>query len=260
MTSVFRISRAFALAAFAFGTPLHGAILTLDGVTRISSIVSTPVNLTTTGDVDWAYWAPNTATVVSPLVAPTNEKLGGNAISGLDTIGGVGLRGSSTSTTVERYSWTDGTSPASGSNASLAGLIFNSQTGSSAIGKGFQLTIAGDPAQERLVTLYLGGFGVTSNLTLTLNGVALPITNSQTFTNANPKFMDVYTLRFQPDFATDLLLVQYTATAVTETTNGHVGMQAVTVAPVPEPATAGLLFLGSLALCCRRRSREILDR
>jgi hypothetical protein len=242
------------VGVFAAAASVQGAILTLDGVQRINAAVSSPVNLTLQGSLDWAYWAPNTGTSVPPLVAPTNEKLGGSLIGSLDTIGGGGLRGSTTSTTVERYSFTDGTSPTAGTNASLAGLIFNSQTGTSGNGKGLQLSITGDPTEERIVTLYLGAFGTTSNLTLTLNGVALPITDSQVFTNANPKHIDVYTVRFQPDSAADLLLVQYTASAITETTNGHVGLQAVTVSAVPEPGVASFLCLGALALCRRRRA------
>lgn len=244
---------AVVIAGFAFGSPARAAFLSLDGVVRISALVTTPVNLTTTGSLDWAYWSPNTATVVSPLVAPNNEKFGGTAIGGLDVIGGTGLRGSTTSTTVERYSFTDGTSQASGTNMSLAGLIFNSQTGTGADGKGWQLTIAGDPAQERMVTLYLGAFAATGNLTLTLNGVALPLTDSKVFPNSAPKQMDVYTVRFQPDSASDLLTVRYTASNITDPTNGHVGLQAVTVAAVPEPTSVGLLLLGGVALCRRRR-------
>jgi hypothetical protein len=247
------VFRSAAAALIAVATSVQGATLVLDGVQRISAVVSTPVNLTTQGTLDWAYWAPNTATIVSPLVPPTNEKLGGLLIGGLDTIGGGGLRGSATATTVERYSFIDGTSPLTGTNASLAGLIFNSQLGTSADGKGLQLSIAGNPAVEQIVTLYLGGFQATANLTLTLNGIALPVTSTQVFSAANPKHIDVYTVRFQPDSVNDLLLVQYTASAVVDLTNGHVGLQAVTVSAVPEPGAASLLCLGALAWCHRRR-------
>src|ERR1700754_2576110 len=101
--------RSAAVALFAITTSVQGATLVLDGVVRVNAVVSTPVNLTTQGSLDWAYWSPNTATVVAPLVAPTNEKLGGLAIGSLDIIGGTGLRGSTTAATVERYSFTDGT-------------------------------------------------------------------------------------------------------------------------------------------------------
>ncbi len=248
-----RFLGALAVAMFVAGASVQGAILGLDGVQRISVLVSTPVNLTAQGGLDWAYWAPASAAELAPLVAPTNEKIGGTAISGVNIIGGTGLRGSTTATTLERYSFTDGTSPGSGTNLSLAGLLFNSQTGTNAAGKGLQFSITGDPSTERIVTLYLGGFAATSNLTITLNGAAVPIIDSKLFTNANPKQIDVYTLHFQPDSASDVLQVQYTASAITDTANGHVGLQAVTVAAVPEPAAAGLFCLGGWALCRRRR-------
>lgn len=249
-------SRAFLSAialAMCAAPSVQAALLALDGVQRISAIVSTPVNLTAQGGIDWAYWAPNTATVVAPLVAPTNDKLGGLAIGNLDIVGGTGLRGSATSSTDERYSFTDGSVTASGTNQSLAGLIFNGLTGTSAVGNGLKFSISGDPSQERLVTLYLGGFASTSSLNVSLNGVAIPITDSQVFPNSSPKQIDVYTLRFQPNSASDQLLVQYTASAVTDVTNGHVGLQAVTVAVVPEPATAAFLLLGGVAFSRRRR-------
>jgi hypothetical protein len=243
-----------AIALFAIGTSAHAATLVLDSVERVSAVVTTPVDLTAQGGLDWAYWSPNTGNLLTSPVAPTNEKLGGLVIGNLDVIGGGSLRGSATATTVERYSFSDGTSPLTGTNASLAGLIFNSQLGSAANGKGLQLSIAGDPGVERIVKLYLGGFGATANLTLTLNGVAVPLTDSsQVFTSTSPKHIAIYTVRFQPDSASDQLLVQYTASNVTDTTNGHVGLQAVTVSAVPEPGVASLACLGALALYRRRR-------
>ena len=235
------------------------AILVLDSVERVNATPATPVDLTAQGSLDWAYWAPDTGTALSPPVPPTNDKVSGSLIGSLSNVGGSTLRGSATSSTVERYSFTDGTSPTSGTNASLRGLIFNTDIGSIADGKGLQLTIAGNPMAERVVTLYLGGFGATANLTLSLNGVASPITDSsQTFSNANPKHIAIYTLRFRPDLFSDLLTVQYTASAITDAVNGHVGLQAVAVG-IPEPGVIALAPLGALLLWSRRRVRFTKD-
>lgn len=245
-----------AVALFAVGTSVHAASLVFDSVTLVTATPATPVNLTAEGSLDWAYWGQTANPLASPL-APTNEKALGLAIGSLSPVGGGSLRGTSTGglTAVERYSYTDGTSPLAETNIAPGNLIFNTLIGPAGNGTGLQLSIAGDPAVERIVKLYLGGFTATGNLTLTLNGVALPIVDSsQTFGSVNPKQIAIYTIRFQPDSASDQLLVQYTASGITAAnTSGHVGLQAVTVSLVPEPGAASLVCLGVLALCGRRR-------
>jgi hypothetical protein len=227
------------------------AVLSLDSITRVNSV--TQANLTD-GNVDWAYWAPNTGTPQTPPVPPTNRKLGGSIISSMSNVGGTTLRGSTTASTTVHYNYTDGTNPTSATDASLAGLIFNSALGSSAPGKGVSLTLTGDPTMPSVAKLYFGGFAATGNLTLTLNGATTVVDASQIFPNTGPKQMAIYTVTYQPDNASDLLTIQWTASDVTDATNGHVGAQAVAVA-TPEPgilslAAAGILLLG------RRGSRR----
>ena len=238
----------------AVSSPASAAVLALDGITRVNTTSQADL---TTGNADWAYWAPTTGTGQTPPVAPTNRKLGGSIISSLDKVGGSTLRGSTTASTTERYTYTDGTNPTSATSASLAGLIFNSDLGSSAPGKGISLTLTGDPTQTNIAKLYFGGFAATGNLTLTLNGATTVVDASQVFPNTSPKQMAIYTVRFQPDSATDLLTVQYTASGITDVTNGHVGAQAVAVA-VPEPGTLslGAATIGTLLLTRRRRRVE----
>jgi hypothetical protein len=251
--SVKRLLR-FVFSAFVIATIPHcasAAVLYLDSDTRITTTSQT--NLTT-GNTDWAYWAPTTTALATP-VAPTNRKLNGSIISSMDKVGGTTLRGSSTAATVEQYTYTDGTSPTSATNASLAGLIFNGDIGSTVgNGKGVSLTLTGDPTTPRDANLYLGGIGATGNLTLTLNGATTVIDSSQIFTSTNPKQIAIYSVRYQPDSASDLLTIQYTASNVTDTANGHVGAQAVTVS-VPEPGTISLAAAGVLLLARRRRNR-----
>ncbi len=78
------------------------AVLSLDSVTRVSTTSQTNLS---NGATDWAYWAPTTAGLATP-VAPTNRKLNGSIISSMDKVGGTTLRGSSTATTFEQYTYT----------------------------------------------------------------------------------------------------------------------------------------------------------
>jgi hypothetical protein len=240
------------LVAAAVSSIASAAVLSLDGITRVSTTSQT--NLTN-GNADWAYWAPASQAGLPTPVAPTNRKLNGSIISSLDKVGGSSLRGSGTASTVEQYTYTDGTNPTSATNASLAGLIFNSDIGSAVgNGKGVSLTLPGDPTAPRVANLYFGGFGATGVLTLTLNGASTVIDSSQIFTSTNPKHIAIYSVRYQPDNVSDLLTIQYTASAITDTTNGHVGAQAVTVA-TPEPGMISLAAAGMLLLARRRRNR-----
>jgi hypothetical protein len=232
----------------------RAALLTLDNSTRVTALVSTSYDLSQGGVLDWAYWAPTT-TGLTPPVAPTNRKLGGTIISPMNVVGGTTLRGSASSTTVERYNWNDGTSPATGSNASLAGLIFNSDLGSSADGKGLSFTVTGDPLVTRWVNLFLGAFAATGNLSVTLNG-ATTVLDTQVFANNSPKQIEIYALRFRPDTIGDVLTVQWTASNITDTANGHVGAQAVQVA-VPEPGVVGMVVVGFAGMLATRRGRTL---
>lgn len=258
-------SSAFLLAATVTG---QAAVLTLEAIQPYPSTMSTPVNLTTQGDLDWAYWAGTGASALTTR-PPTNSKSGATAISDLEAMGGASgstLRGSSsgTATANGRYSWSgDGTASGltSGSNVDLPGsLIFNSTLGNSttlpnANGAGFSLTVAGDPLATRYVTLYFGGFGITGELTVTLNGATTIVDTSQTFPVNDPKYVSAYQIAFRPDSASDLLTIQYLGSAASSGSS-HVGIEAVTygTAPaIPEPAAIALGGIGGLFLIGKRR-------
>lgn len=237
----------------------HAATLSLDAVQRVDNPGTFNVNLTTGGTRDWAYWASTDNPTSNPM-APTNDKAtGGTIISSLSAVGTGGtLRGTSSgATTVGRFTWSGGSGISSGTNVDLpGGLIFNSNLGSAALNQGLSFTIAGVPSVDNYAVIYLGGFGATGRLQLTLNGTTQVVDMSQVFTSTSPKAVVAYQVKFNPDSALDLLTVQYTAINITDNTNGHVGIEGVTVglSPViPEPTLALLGGMGSLLLFRRRK-------
>lgn len=246
---------------------LSAAVLSLDATQSYSSAMASPVNLTTQGDLDWAYWAVTGATTTTSR-APTNSKTGATAISDLSAVGGAAgstLRGTSstTATTTGRYSWNDGSAAGltAGTNVDLPGsLVFNSTLGNSTTlpnsnGAGFSLTVKGDPTAVRYVTLYFGGFGTTASLSLTLNGATTILDTSQFFAVSDPKSITAYQIAFRPDSADDLLTIEYLGSGATNASS-HVGIEAVTygtLPAIPEPGISLLSGIGVLLLFRRRK-------
>ncbi len=223
------------------------ATLSLDAILRVNSnavtgppavpnTASLRADLSGAGNVDWAYWATNSGTVLSTTLAPTNEKSGGSAISSITAVNGAGFRGSTTADTVGQYTWTGGLTTSTGTNQNLSGgLVFNSQIGTttppvSSVGVGFALDIAGNTAVDSYAVLYFGGFATTGKLTLTLAGATTIIDVSQLFEGIAPKSIVAYQVKFRPDLATDLLHVEYVSN--TTSMNSHVGLDAVSVGTV----------------------------
>lgn len=248
---------AIPLAAAAMIGTVQAATLSLDAFQKYDAPMSPPSNLTTEGSLDWAYWASNVGTVVPGPVAPTNDKSGGTIISSLSVVGsGSGLRGSTSADANGRYTWTDGTSPVSGSNVNLSGgLVFSNTLGQN--GQGFSFTLQGNPLTPYYVVLHAGGFAATGTLTLFLNGVQMVSDSSLVFANIGPKQVAAYQILFQPDNLTDVLTVQFTSSSVLDTSFSHVGIEAVTVgltSVIPEPSVALLGGLGSLLVFRRRKA------
>lgn len=267
--------RVFAGVAAAFFSPAlvaNAASVVISEVTTYATFPASPVNpnnLTTQGATDWAYWASATpgSTNLGTTLAPTNEKSDGSAISPISILGSGYFRGSDTADAAARYSWSDGTSPTTGSNQNLAGgLVFSSSLNT--FGAGFDFTITGAVAgQTYYVLLYMGGYNATGNLALTLPGVADPVTHTYAFSGASPKTVNAYQIAFQPDNADDQLTVRFTASNTSS--NGHIGIDAVAVGttfvapvpPIPEPSMTLIGGVGMLALLgCRRRASFPVDR
>jgi hypothetical protein len=231
--------------------------LVLDSIVRVNSTAATPINLTTQGTVDWAYW--NSVFSSNLPLPPSNSKNGGTAIGDLGIVGGTALQKSGSAVTTEQYSFTDGTNPVSATNVNLGGgLVFNSDLGSNSSGKGITLQVAGNPATEQIITLYLGGFGATGNLSLNLDGFGVTFgDNSQIFVGLSPKEIAIYTLRFRTDNVGEKLTISYTASDSTSPFS-HVGIEAITVAAVPEPSALALGAVGLAFIFRRRRVKASL--
>jgi hypothetical protein len=231
----------------------HAAVLSLESVTRVAATPSTAADLTSVGTLDWAYWNSIGTSLANPL-APTNEKVGGTIIGSLRTDDGMGnLRGSS-STVAQTYSWTDGTSPATGASTSLA-LTFNNLIGSNNLNKGIGISLPGSTSADRYAFLYFGGFAATGRLTLSLPG-AIPVIYDTPAYGAGPKGNDIFVVRYRPDNPADQLSANFIMTSTTDATNGHVGAQAVAISNVPEPTSLGMLVAGGM-LTLRRRRRTL---
>jgi hypothetical protein len=205
------------------------------------------VNLTTAGTLDWAIWNIGT-TSITPRLPSNTKKDGLGAISAISPVGGGSVRGYSQLPT-ELYSYTDGTNPTT-LTSSTQNFASNSVLDS--VGHGVSLTITGDPTQMYKVDIWTSGFNAIGTLTATLNGAT---TYSDSNSYGALKTPAVYSFIFQPDSAEDLLTIEYVMT----TDNGnsaHVGIQAVTISAIPEPAATVLLVGGLGALACGRRPRR----
>ena len=111
-----------------------------------------PVNLTTEGKSDWAKWS-----------GYIRKATGGSKISNATVIGGASTNYTNN---LLKYSWTDGTPTATGTNNANGVYI----TG---VGKGFSITAPAD-AGIKILHLYVGGWLSTSTLTATLSDSSRP--------------------------------------------------------------------------------------
>lgn len=221
----------------------------------------TSVNLTTSGLLDWAVWNTTSGTAVASIAA-TNQKSGSpgliSAITPFSTtvVADNNIRGVGGAT--ELYTYTDGTNPTSITNATQ-GFVINSTLATA--GRGVQLSITGTPGQLYEVNLWTVGFAGQGELRATLNNAAPISLNSEIFgSNGTNKVANLFTLTFMPDSASDVLNISFHLRSNDIGANAHVGIQAITVTAIPEPATAALLLGGlGLLLGLRRLYRPSLS-
>ncbi len=220
----------------------------------IGSVIAVPAantsyNLTTLGTLDWAFY-DTTANPANGL--PTNDKLGGNYIGTVITLGGGSLRGSASSTTEPDFTYTDGTSPASGTGENPGGL-FNTQLDT--LGAGVRLAIDLPTTDQYTIYLWTAAFFARGTFTASLAGftdyVSLATDDAS---GPAPKQTYMYTLTAQALNAGDDL----TISLVTQADNGssaHVLLVGAAVGIVPEPGTMTMFFtgLGLLGVIRRRQ-------
>ena len=209
------------------------------------------VNLTTAGTIDWTIYTFNDSGTVDLSGAPSNRRSGGSGISNIATsggspTGGVTLR---SVTTLQDISYTNGTSPASGSGTDVRGIASNPLDTNNV---GLTFTVTGDTATPRQLQVYLSGLNATGRFVATLNGAT---TYSNDIVYTGTKSNTLYTVNFQPDAPTDVLTITYTAVnqSASTTDNSHVLISAIALSPVPEPTAAALLGLAAAGAILRRR-------
>jgi hypothetical protein len=169
------------------------------------------IDLSATGMLDWVHFGfqgttrTNRKRGVAPLVqmAPLAASFVGRS-----------------SPDFSQFVWSDGEPVAT------ARVVRSGFETSDAAGGGFQVTVQGDPQHTRTVELFVGAAQAGAKLVARLAGAG-PAYTDATLTAATPQRNRVYTIRFRPSVAQQLLILQWTIDAAG---GGNVRIQAVTVA------------------------------
>ena len=239
---------------------LSGSVLSLQAATLSGTafqIAEQGVNLTTEGTLDWALWDSTTSTAVSSKDFTNSQNGGAGIISAITAVDGNGTYTSVRGVTgaSQTYTYTDGTSPVSQTDAT-AGFVINSKLDSLNIGVG--LTISGAVGQMYEVDIWTSGFRSRGELTASLNGASDIVLLSRIFGDVGAsKESSRFTISFMPDSESDVLNLSYLMVGDSGT-SAHTGIQAVAVRAVPEPSTFALLLgaAGMLAAINRRSRRS----
>tara|TARA_R110002050_G_scaffold69452_1_gene150267 strand:+ start:117 stop:875 length:759 start_codon:yes stop_codon:yes gene_type:complete len=242
-------------AISAWATSGYAAVL----VGNVEVNPATSVTFSSGDTVDWAIWDTTDSTAVGSISSTNTQSGGAGLISAItpfstvsaspNTIRGVGG-------TTQEFSYSNGTSPTAQSNASL-GFVANSTLATA--GRGVQLSIIGDPGQLYQVNVWTVGFAGQGEMRASLHNASTVVLSSEAFgSNGVNKASNLFSFEFMPDSISDLLTLSFHLQASGIGANGHVGIQAVTISAVPEPASCVLLLgLGGLTLAFTNRRPRV---
>ncbi|MEO0531061.1 MAG: PEP-CTERM sorting domain-containing protein [Planctomycetota bacterium] len=233
------------LATAALASPSTAALLSVSVESSVQAdLPLTPVDLTATGDIDWAVWGLSELPTPGSLV-PDVEKLGGTAIGPLSELNGDPIVDFSQFSFSPAFDWSDGTPTANGDDV-LAALVSREN----GVGAGFAVDIAVD-ASTRQVIFYGQNFQSEGTFTATLDGMTV----TETVVSDTPgEFGDtgsIFTIDFETSSPSTLSL-RWELTADLGILES-IGLGAISVGSVPEPATVVLISLAAIAGLSRRR-------
>lgn len=218
-------------------------------VVSISSVASTGVyDLTNVyGTGDWAYWENNAGDNGAPL----NQKAGADLIgdmSILNSTTGSSLGGTSgTKNGDNNFSFTDGTTPVSGSINEVVGL-WNAPLDTE--GNGLKVEVISPTADPFNIYVWAAAYAAEARLTAAVGTV----TDSENFIVPAGRTGYFYTIDVTPDSVGQVVTLTLDHFA-DNTAIGNSNVSLAAVAVTPEPASLSLSLLGGLMMLSRRRRR-----
>lgn len=186
------------------------------------------VNLTTEGTLDWAHWSGGFGSSDPQALQPTRKAAGGNTISNITAVDG----GTSTNNPYEAstYVWTDGDTPASGSDINVTGTTTGYQPPS------YTITAYADTTLRRL-RFYGGVYAAQLNFVVALSDGSAPSYVDTSFISAAPNgpgISGTYDLVYAAASEGQTLNISL-STIPTTTGNGSIYIAAVTIVRLSTP-------------------------
>ena len=250
------------IALCLFGTSLsvHAAVLSVNyQSTAPNGTAATSYMFPNSPGTDWGYftYTGDPGPTLTSTSAHNSADISGGRNFVLSTFNGNNLRGPGNPSTGSPASffdfnnseWTD--TDNTGTDTRPTGM-FNSGLG--VVGTGVRMNLTGFTTQSQ-IQIWAFGYQSTGIFEIFVNGATTSIYSQEvTVTNpTNGKYAQLFTLDYTPANASESLDIVYRMT-VAGGSFSHVGIQAIAVAPIPEPAAVSLLGLaGALGLIRRRR-------